>query len=146
MSRTMPMPIWVTGDSGPRVMIEATDFAKQAALANILKDRGYAVLTCNGPEASDDRCALVAFDQCDGIARADVVVHSMRRHDPRNREVLAKILERYPDTPVVVEVPRPLAEAHPDDYAECIVVHQPLTRSSLLAAVELALGGPTPST
>ncbi len=145
MSRTMPMPIWVVEDSAPRVMIEATDFAKQAALASILKDRGYSVRTCGGPEATDDRCALVEFDHCDGIARADVVVHSMRRHDPRNREVLAKILERYPGTPVVVEVPRPLVEAHPDEYADCIVVHQPVTRETLLDAVESALGDAAPT-
>jgi CheY-like chemotaxis protein len=139
------MPIWIVEDSRPRVMIEATEFAKQAALANILKDRGYSVRTCGGPEATDERCPLAEFDHCDGIARADVVVHSMRHHDPRNREVLARILTRYPDTPVVVEVPRPLVEAHPDDYAECIVVHQPLTRTSLLEAVGFALGEAAPT-
>jgi DNA-binding NtrC family response regulator len=133
------MPAWVVEDSTPRVLVEATDFAKQAALANILADRGYSVRTCGGPEATDDRCPLVESGQCDGVALADVVVHSMRRHDPRNREVLEKILERYPDTPVVVEAPRPLVERHPDDYAECTVIFQPLTRTTLLDAVEAAL-------
>jgi len=142
MSRTMPMPIWIGEASGPRVLIEATDFAKQAALGNILEGQGYSVQTCGGPEATDDRCPLVEFDHCDGIARADVVVHSMGSHDPRNREVLEKILARYPDTPVVVEAPRPLVEHRPDDYAQCTVVFQPVTRTTLLDAIAAALGGP----
>ena len=137
----MPMPIWAAEESGPRVLIEATDFAKQAAFANILKDRGYSVQTCGGPEATDDRCPLVESDHCDGAARADLVVHSMRQHDPRNREVLQKILERFPETPVVVEAPAPLVERRPDDYAGCTVVFQPMTRATLLDAVEAALGG-----
>jgi hypothetical protein len=140
MSRTMAMPIWVVENPGPRVLIEATDFAKRDALANFLKGRGYSVRTCGGPEATDDRCPLVELDFCDAVARADVVVHSMRPHDPRNREVLKKILSRYPDTPVVVEAPQPLVESQPDDYAECSVVFQPVTRTTLLDVVEAVLG------
>lgn len=139
MSRTMPMPIWAGEPTGPRVMIEATDVAKQHALAGIFLAHGYAVLTCGGPEESDDRCPLVECDHCDGVARADVVVHSMRPHDPRNREVLERILDRYPTTPVVVEAPRPYVERRPEDFARCTVVFQPMTETTVLAAVDEAL-------
>lgn len=139
MSRTMPMPIWVDDAGGPRVMIEATDFAKQNAVANILRGEGYSVMTCGGPEATDERCPLVTFDECDGIRRADVVVHSMRQHDPRNREVLERIRERYPSTPVVVEVPRPQFDRSPEEFDGCTVVFQPVTGARLLDALEAAL-------
>lgn len=140
MSRVLPMPTWDDDDSRARVLIEATDFAKKTALAGFLREHGYSVSTCGGPEATDDRCALVECDRCDGVARADVVVHAMGRHDPRNREVLATILARHPDTPVVVEAPSPLVERHPDDYAECVVVPQPASSASVLEAVESVLG------
>lgn len=140
MSRTLPMPNWDLEDSRPRVLIEATNFAGKAALAGFLHEHGCSVRTCGGPEATDDRCALVECDRCDGVAKADVVVHAMGRHDPRNREVIATIVARFPDTPVVVEAPIPLVERHPDDYAECVVVPQPATSASLLEAVESVLG------
>ena len=139
MSRSMPMPIWV-GREGPRVLIEASDFTKLYALRNILSERGYSVLTCGGPEATDDRCALVDFDHCDGVARADLVVHSMRPQDPRNREVLRAIRQKYSGTPVVVEAPRPYVEKHAEDFDGCIVVFQPMTRRTLMEAVDAALG------
>jgi len=142
VSRRLPMPIWTSESAGPRVVIEVTDFAKREAFASILTSRGYAVRTCAGPEATDDRCPLVEFGHCDGVGRADMVVHSMRQHDPRNREVLAQIRALHPETPVVVEAPRPLVEARPDDYVGCTVVFQPVTRERLLEALDAALGTP----
>lgn len=139
MSRTMPTPVWIGVATGPRVLIETPDFAKQAALTRILGDQGYSVLACGGPEGTDDRCALVEHHACDGVAGADVVVHAMRPHDSRNREVLLSILQHYTDTPVVVEAPRPYVEANPDDFADCVVVHQPMTSATLVKAVETAL-------
>ena len=140
MTRTMPEPVWMQEKSGPRVLIEESDYAKQVALERILRERGYAVLGCGGPEATDDRCALVENHECGAVEGADVVVHALRSHDPRNREVLRSIRERYPDTPVVVEAPRPLVEREPADFDGCIVVYQPVTADSLVAAVESALG------
>jgi len=141
VSRRLPMPIWTNESAGPRAVIEVTDSAKREAFANILTSGGYSVRTCGGPEATDDRCPLVEFGHCDGVGRADVVVHSMRQYDPRNREVLAQIRARHPETPVVVEVPRPLVESRPDDYVGCTVVLQPVTRERLLEALDAALGG-----
>ncbi|GJM37711.1 MAG: hypothetical protein DHS20C19_10780 [Acidimicrobiales bacterium] len=139
MSRTMQVPIWSERCSGPRVLIEETDFAKQEAVKRILRDRGYEVAACGGPEATDDRCALVAHDQCDAVARADVVVHSMRPQDPRNREVLTNIIESYPDVPVIVEAPRPYVERQPEDFVDCAVIYQPMTARTLIEVVEKVL-------
>ena len=140
MSKTIRVPIWTEGDTGPRVMIEETDFAKQAALASILRGCGYSVLTCDGPDAKDHQCSLVELGHCDGVAQADVVVHSMRPNDPRNRAVLQEILTRHAEIPVIVEAPRPYVESRPEDFEGCTVVFQPMTRQVLIDAVESVLG------
>ncbi|MDW3219462.1 MAG: hypothetical protein R8F63_12700 [Acidimicrobiales bacterium] len=139
MSRTMKVPIWSEPSTGPRVLIEESDFAKQEAVGRILRERGYDVAACGGPEATDDRCALVEHDRCDAVARADVVVHSMRQQDPRNREVLTGIIARYPDVPVIVEAPRPYVERRPEDFVDCTVIYQPMTARTLIEVVESVL-------
>lgn len=131
----MQVPIWSGQGSGPRVLIEESDVAKQEALKRILREGGYEVAACRGPEGTDDRCALVVHDQCAAVALADVVVHSMRPHDPRNREVLMSIIERYPDVPVIVEAPRPTVERRPEDFVDCAVIYQPMTAQTLLEVV-----------
>jgi hypothetical protein len=141
MRRTtpVPMPTWSGTDRGPRVLVEVSEGAKQHALMNFLSGSGYAVRGCAGPEASDHACPLEDGLECTGVAGADVVVHSMRHSDPQNRVVLSEIKRRYPDVPVIVEVPQPLALKHPEDFEGCHVIHQPITRESLLEAVEAAL-------
>ena len=91
--------------------------------------------TCAGPEGNDARCPLAEDKDCSGVSGADVVVHSMRQSDPRNREVLLEIQRQYPDVPIVVEVPKPLVDRHPEDFERCRVIPQPMTSSGLLAAV-----------
>jgi len=137
----MPMPTWRRHDTGLRVLVETTDSAKRDALASILSRHGYSVRTCGGPEATDERCPLVDREECTGVAGADAIVHAMRRFDPRNREVLEEIRRRYPDIPLVVEVPKPVVDKFPDDFEGCRIVPQPLTKAALLEAVDDVLRG-----
>ena len=140
MRRTMRVPFWTGEDPGPRVLIEETDSRRQTAVAKILRDHGCTVLICAGPEAAGKPCPLVKFDYCDGVARADLVVHLMRQNSPMNRSVLEKIRARHGDTPVILEAPRPYVDSRPDDVEGCIVIFQPMTRRTLIAAVDAALG------
>jgi len=138
MSRSIKPPHF-DGSAGPRVLIEAGDWAQQESLARILQDAGYATASCDGPEAGM-RCSLVAGSGCSGCREADVVVHALRHSDPRNREVLLEVRQRFPDLPLIVEVPGPRVDRYPDDFVGCIVIPQPMTTSHLLAAVSEALG------
>ncbi len=140
-TRAIPLPIWSRHDTGPRVLVETTCFVKRDVLATILTRNGYSVRTCGGPEASDERCPLADHEECTRVAGADVIVHSMRHSDPRNREVLLEIQRRYPDVPLVVEVPKPIVAKYPGDFEACRVVPQPITRSTLLEAVDEVLRG-----
>lgn len=126
------------GPAGRRVLIESNDWAQQESLARILEGAGYATATCDGPEAGM-RCSLVVGSGCSACRDADVVVHVLRHSDARNREVLLEIRRRFPDLPLVVEVPGPRAERYPEDFAGCIVVPQPMTAQHLLDAVSMAL-------
>lgn len=139
MTRSMPMPVWSEHEGLARVLIEATDVAKRGVIERVLTDEGFAVQTCGGPEATDDRCPLASAGECSGVAGADVVVHAMRHSDPRNREVLLAIQRQYPEVPVVVEAPAPLVERYPEDFEFCHVVHQPVSSAELVAAVKAAV-------
>jgi len=137
MNRTIKPPHF-DGTVGQRVLIEAGDWAQQETLARILRDAGYRTASCDGPEAGN-RCSLVAGSGCSACLEADAVVHSLRHSEPRNREVLLGIRERFPDLPLVVEVPGPRVDRYPDDFVGCIVIPQPMTASHLLDAVAEAL-------
>lgn len=141
MTRSIETPTWSGRDRGPRVLVEATDFVKRDVLTRILTKNGYSVCGCGGPEADDRRCPLADDHECPAVAGADVVVHSMRHSDPRNREVLMEIQRRYPEVPMVVEVPMPVVERHPRDFENVRVVPQPMTSTALLEAVDEVLAG-----
>jgi CheY-like chemotaxis protein len=121
------------------VLIESCDFVKRDVLTQVLSRNGYSVQACGGPEAMDAKCALVSTGTCEGVAGADVIVHSMRHSDHRNREVLHELREQHPDTPVVVEVPRPVVDQYPGDFENCRVVPQPMTSNALLEALDEVL-------
>lgn len=126
--------------AGPRVLVEATEWASRETMSAVLRDKGYNVIGCPGPEGSDERCALVASGDCSAAKEADVIVHTLRHSDERNREVLLDLQRHYPDTPIVVEVPTPTVERFADDFARCEVVPFPMTATTLLAGVRTALG------
>lgn len=122
-----------------RVLIEGTEWSTREILGSILREEGYDVIACPGPEGTGSRCTLVATGDCDAVVDADVIVHTLRHTDARNREVLVSLKRRYPDTPVVVEVPLPRVEQFREDFADCHVVPYPMTAESLLPAVREAL-------
>ncbi len=141
MTRSLKEPIWSSHDTGPRVLVEVTDFTKRDAIGKILAREGFAVRTCGGPDEFGERCPLTDRGECTGPAGADVVVHSTPPSSPTSREVLQAIRHRHPHTPLVVEVPLPLVTEHPEDYEGIRVLPQPMTSASLLEAVEEVVAG-----
>ena len=127
---------------GPRVLVEATEWAARETIAAILRDKGYTVIGCPGPQGPDDPCPLVATGECNAAKEADVIVHTLRHSDERNREVLLALQRHYPDIPLVVEVPSPTVERFAEDFRDCNVVTFPMTSAALLAGVRTALAAP----
>lgn len=68
---------------------------------------------------------------------------SIPNHVP-NARVLQALKGRYPETPIVVEVPNPALARHADLLAGCHVMSAPLTRERLVAAVAAAVADPGP--
>lgn len=137
---TAPLePTAFSGDGNPRVLVEATEWAYRETITDVLAGEGYDVASCGGPEGGDGRCALFVEGGCGTCDRADVVVHTLRHSDPRNREVLLALRKRYPDTPLVVEVPGPRAVTYPTDFPGCYVLPVPVTMDALKDTVRTAL-------
>ena len=139
MARVMTTPEWSVEDTGTRVLVEATDGLTRDVVTRILSREGYAVRSCEGPEASEDPCPLTQGKECAGLTGADVVVQVMRHTDPRVQEVLIEITRQRPDLPVVVEVATPTVDRDPELFEHCHVLPQPMTAASLAEAVAGAL-------
>jgi hypothetical protein len=120
------------------VLIEATNWSARQAMAQTLAQAGFRPIACPGPVGSDTRCTLAAGAGCPAAEQADVVVHALQPGDPRNREVLAALRRRLPGTPVIVEVPEPVARSRPEAYEGCVVIPAPMSAAVLVEAVRNA--------
>ena len=123
-----------------RILIDNRDDGVQAAVTSFMETKGYDVSVCGGPEMLPrQRCPLVHDGFCPTAEQADVIVTSLPLDDPRNAEVLRSYRTTYPDTPIVVEIPKPQIDEHADLLEGCVVVPFPYTRATLEQAVEDAL-------
>lgn len=129
---------WTGPRRRPRVLIEHHDPTIAVALRNLLTEEDYDVAVCTGP-ADDRTCPLVSPGQCSQAADADVVVYSLDVQVEYNREVLAALKERVPTTPIIVEIPLSRVPLYGPELEDCIVVPRPLTRETLLGALERSL-------
>jgi len=137
-----PIPRWPENADGPRALVECEDAVVQDGLARVLRESGYAVATCGGPQTrASHTCPLVTEGHCGLVEDADVVVHALDAADADDRTILYAIRERVPETPVVVEVP--LSATGRDDalLAGYETVRYPVTRQALLDALEAATRG-----
>jgi hypothetical protein len=134
------IPRWPSGRDRPRVLVENPDFGVGYAVEHVLRDDGYDVALCGGPDRlPHHECPLIFEGRCGAVEGADVVVHSLNPDRPDHASVLRGLRSRYPDVPVVVEVPGPTAARHPGLLHGCVVLASPAKRETLVAAVRQAL-------
>ncbi len=150
---------WPTGIDGPRVLIEHPDRAVLSAQAEILREAGYNVAMCAGPQSGagveltlhhgsqlpedvqplprEKRlvCPLAAGQRCPLVEGADVVVTTTELVD--GQAVLAAHGANA-ERALVVEGPSPTL-ARTELPPEAAVVALPVTAARLLAAVDHAL-------
>ena len=147
-SRSWEPGNWSAPTGRPRVLIEDPDGAIRWASESFLVREGFDVAACGGPEVMGRHtCPLVADGHCQLSAGADVVYTSLAWHKPENREVLMALRARHPGTPVVVEIPYPEVERFRDVLEGCHLVHTPVGRAAMVAAIRTALeqGVPEPA-
>ena len=128
-----------------RVLIEHADESAGLALAAILREAGFAVAVCPGPE-QPDRCPLTGPEGCAVAHGADAVVSSLGLERPETREVLLALRARYPKTPLVVEVATKPEPEWRYLVKGCELVVTPVAPEELVAVVRRALARSQPAT
>ena len=86
------------------MLVEHPDEATGLAIASGLRFAGYAVAVCPGPRGHG-QCPLTGPAGCAPAHDADLVVCSLGYEHEAAREVLRELRTRYPDMPLLVEVP-----------------------------------------
>jgi hypothetical protein len=122
---------WPAEKGRLRVLVEHPDRAVLTGAVDILRDAGYDVATCVGPDGGR-RCPLVEFGRCSLVEDADVVVTSPEL--AYSDELLEIFDERVVNTVVVDVDPRALEEVS-DVIPDATLVQLPLTPRSLREAV-----------
>jgi tyrosine phenol-lyase len=129
---------WSERTGRTRVLVENPDRADLNAHAAVLRNSGYDVATCIGPEEAGEeavQCPLLAGQRCPLVDDADVVVSTSSL--PDCREILAAI-HTSSRTPVVFEAPAPTLERFGDVVGDAVVLPLPVTAGRLRGAVAAA--------
>ena len=88
-----------------RALVVHHDLDLAGQEADALRRLGYDVIECGGP--TRNCCPVLAGRPCDLAERADVLIYDVwASGDPDGaRELISKIREIHPDTPVVLTTP-----------------------------------------
>lgn len=116
----------------PRALVEDDDGASQWAVAQIFERVGFEVACCDGPAAfRDHKCPMLKDGSCSLAAGADVIFNSLSLSMAENLELIGALRQHLPDTPLLVEVPRPRAEQLGDALDGCRLLAVPATASTI---------------
>lgn len=130
---------WLPRRGRARVLVEEADPAVGWATERVLEREGYDVAVCGGP-AVIGRCPLVEDGACPLAEGADVVLNDLSLARVDDREVLVAIKARLPQTPLLVEAPRPRAARNAEVLAGCRLLASPVTAEMIRREVARALG------
>jgi len=131
---------WRNAGDRPRVLIEHHDSSIGVAVGNLLVAEGYEVSTCGGPnDRRHHQCPLASGGDCDRADDADVVFFGLNIADEDDRAVLRSWREQHEEIPVIVELPVSRIPLYQAELEGCLAIPQPMTRETLLDAVERAL-------
>jgi hypothetical protein len=125
----------------PRVLVEHPDEKLGMDIASGLRYAGYSVAICPGPRGHA-RCPLTGPAGCAPAHDADVVVSSLGVEQDSAREIVHELRTRYPETPLLVEVP---ADADAELRAlldGCHLMTAPVTPEQVVLTVQRVAGDP----
>ncbi len=117
------------------MLVEHPDETTGLAIASGLRFAGYAVGVCPGPRAHG-QCPLTGPAGCAPAHDADLVVCSLGYENETAREVLRELRARYPDTPLVVEVPSDVDAELRELLEGCHLLRAPAEPDQVVAAVQ----------
>jgi DNA-binding NarL/FixJ family response regulator len=117
------------------VLVEHPDEETGLAIASGLRFAGYAVAVCPGPRGHG-KCPLTGPEGCAPAHDADVVVCSLGYEREAAREILRELRTRYPDMPLLVEVPSNIDAELRELLDGCRQLPAPATPEQIVAAVQ----------
>jgi hypothetical protein len=120
--------------SKPRVLLELPDRAVLWDSAQTLRDAGYEVRICGGPDA-DHSCPLVEFGSCTLVEDADVIVSSTRLWSSKQ---ILDVYSRGIKPRLVVEAGSDELEELAERLPDAIFLPRPFSQHSLRSAVSRA--------
>lgn len=100
-----PLPDWPPHRSGPRVLLEGVGGRWPAETD--AEAAGLDVLACPGPGRCQRPCPALEGEPCPLVEGADVIVMASAAADEDWDEIRASHRRLHPETPVIVEGPRP---------------------------------------
>jgi DNA-binding NarL/FixJ family response regulator len=121
------------------VLVEHPDEATGLAIASGLRFAGYAVGVCPGPRGHG-QCPLTGPAGCAPAHDADLVVCSLGYEREPAREVLRELRTRFPDMPLVVEVPSETDAELRELLDGCRQLPAPATPEQIVEAVRILAG------
>ena len=134
-----PAPTWPQDvGSKPRVLIEHADPVARQVLADGLRARGYAAVTCGGPRAvglAEVSCPVLRQQRCPGVDGADVVACGLPLASPLHGIIVRRIARNRGDRSLIVEGAAREVEEHLGEYRVDGIV-APLAVESLVLALE----------
>ena len=134
-----PTP-WRAAGHRPRVLIEHHDSSIGVAVGNLLVAEGYEVSNCGGPHGhKNHQCPLSTGGDCARADEADVVFFGLDISDEDDRAVLRAWRTQHADIPVIVEMPKARIPLYAAELEGCLALPQPMTRETLLDAVDRVL-------
>ncbi|HEU4529038.1 MAG TPA: hypothetical protein VFT80_14055 [Actinomycetota bacterium] len=121
-----------------RVLVEHADPSAGLAFTSALRQAGYAVAVCPGPESSQ-RCPLAGEEGCAIAHDADAVFFALGFGTAAARQVLLSLKTSFPATPIFVEATARESAEWPELAAGCAVVAPAVAPDRLVALVGGAL-------
>jgi AmiR/NasT family two-component response regulator len=121
-----------------RVVVENHDDVMRNALIAMLRAAGFDAVGCGGPRAfPDGECPLVTGDDCALLDDADAVFMDLDLDLQPEAPVLEALRARYPDLPIVLELPTSTARRHAARLDGCIVI-PPFDADRLITTIRTA--------
>ena len=127
------------------VVVVQADSETRERYAGWLRQAGYEVATCGGPEALDFACPVLKYCGCIDCEQSDAMVYdpclvSQRAH-PASERIIYRLREWYPDKPIILvdrgEIPPGLTRMLGEDAG--VTLLQDPEPESLASAVQVAL-------
>ena len=133
---------WRSTGHRPRGLIEHHDWAMGSAVGNLLVAEGFEVSNCGGPnDHRGHQCPLSNGGDCDRVFEADVIFFGLDITDEDDRKVLRALRAKHENAPIIVEMAASRVSLYTEELEGCLTIAQPMTRETLLDAVEKALAG-----